>query len=684
MTEKTKRFFDFGRFRLDSVERVLLADSHPVALTPKAFETLLDLLEHSGHILEKDELLKRVWPDTFVEEGTLVQNISTLRKVLGEAPDGSAYIETIPRRGYRFAGAVCKTDFEPGSKENVPPVPIVTARRAGRLGWIAGLAIAAVSLVTFFLVRERIWSRTIAAPKKIMLAVLPFENLSGDSQQEYFSTGLTEEMITQLGDLEPNRLGVIARTSALQYKGAKKDTRQIGRELGVDYILEGSVRREGDRVRITAQLIQVKDQTHLWARDYDRNLRDILALQSDVASAIAQEIKLKLTSEERARLASTPALNPEAYELYLKGRYFWNKRTKDGFVKAIGYFQQAIVRDPKYAQAYAGLADAYALLGSLPTVEIPRQEAMPKAKAAALKALELNDSLAEAHTSLAFVEMQYEWDWPGSEKEFKRALELNPNYATAHQWYAVWLMSQGKQDAALEEERRAQEADPLSTIIKTDTAQLLVYAGRYDEAVQQAQRALEIDPGFLLGHDYLAVAYTEKKDYQAAISEFQWVLAISKEDAWATSGIARTYALADQKRESEAVLRGILHAAKNREDLALQLATVYTALGENDRALAWLEKAYQRRDGGLILLNVVPEFQSLHLDPRFDDLLRRLGLPRNGEKGRPSSQETPSILDRRLESDWAIVWASEFQSYDADEHPCLKRNRANQPRFARE
>jgi TolB-like protein/DNA-binding winged helix-turn-helix (wHTH) protein/Tfp pilus assembly protein PilF len=651
MPEKTKRFFDFGRFRVDCRERVLLADGHPVSLTPKAFETLLYLVENSGHILEKDELLKQVWRDTFVEEGTLVQNISTLRRVLGDAPDGSAYIETIPRRGYRFAGAVCTGELEPGSEEILPPVTMVGARRARRPGLIAALAIAAVSLVSLFLVRERIWPRSEPATKKIMLAVLPFENLSGDPQQEYFSSGLTEEMITQLGDLEPNRLGVIARTSAMQYKGAKKDTRQIGRELGVDYILEGSVRREGDRVRITAQLIQVKDQTHLWARDYDRNLRDILALQSDVAGAIAREIRLKLPSEESARLASPSALNPQAYELYLKGRYFWNKRTEDGFVKAIGYFEQAAVLDPKYAQPYAGLADAYALLGSMPNHEISRGEAMPKAKTAALKALQLNDSLADAHTSLAFVEMQYEWDWPGSEKEFKRALELNPNYATAHQWYAVWLMTQGKKDAALEEERRAQEADPLSTIIKTDTAQLLVYAGRYDEAAQQAQRALEIDPGFLLGRNYLAVAYTAKKDYQAAITEYQSVLAIDKGDAWATSGIAMTYALAGQRRKSETILRDMLRGAKNREDLALQLAIVYAAQGENDQAFAWLEKAYQRRDGGLILFNVAPEFQSLDLDPRFDELARRVGLPHNGEKGPPIAQEGPSIQERRPESD---------------------------------
>jgi TolB-like protein/DNA-binding winged helix-turn-helix (wHTH) protein/Tfp pilus assembly protein PilF len=629
MAEKTKRLFEFGRFRLDSAERVLLADGHAVPLTPKAFETLMALLEDSGHILEKDELLNRIWPDTFVEEGTLAQNISTLRKALGETEDGSAYIETIPRRGYRFVGTVREIDLRPGSEQRFPPVPAVIAPPARiRPSWITALALVAALLLAVFLARGWIWPATGPAQSRVMLAVLPFQNLSGDSQQEYFSNGLTEEMITQLGDLEPSRLGVIARTSAMQYRDTKKSAREVGRELGVDYILEGSVRREGDRVRITAQLIQVKDQTHLWARDYDRNLREILALQSDVAGAIAREIKLKLTPEERSRLASVPALDPEAYELYLKGRYFWNKRSEDGFVKAIQYFGQAIARDPKYPQAYAGLADAYALLGSLSNAQMPRSTAMPKAKAAAQQALQLNDSLAEAHTSLAFVEMQHEWDWPGSEKEFRRAIELNPNYATAHQWYAVWLMAQGKSAAALEEERRAQEADPLSLIIKTDTAQLLACSGRYDEAAQQAQRALEMDPGFFLAHFYLAEAYTAKQQYQAAILEFQKALDISKGDPWVSSGIARAYALAGQKRKSEAILRDLLNVAKNREELAIQLARIYAAQGENDQAFAWLEKAYQHREGGLILLDVVRDFQSLRGDPRFDDLLQRIGLPR--------------------------------------------------------
>jgi tetratricopeptide (TPR) repeat protein len=322
-----------------------------------------------------------------------------------------------------------------------------------------------------------------------------------------------------------------------------------------------------------------------------------------------------------------PPLDPETYELYLKGRYFWNKRSEDGFVKAIGYFQQAILRDPKYPQAYAGLADAYALLGSLSNIEMSRSDAMPKAKAAALKALQLNDSLAEAHTSLAFVEMQYEWDWPGSEKEFKRALELNPNYATAHQWYAIWLMGQRKPSQALEEERRAQEADPLSLIIKTDTAQLLECWGHYDEAAQQARSALEIDPNFTLAHLYLGSAYVGKQVYPAAIAEFEKALAASKGNVWVLSNLARTYALAGETRKSEMILHDILNGAKNQSDVAIELATVYAALEEKDQAFVWLEKAYQQRAGGLILIGTAPEYQLLRGDPRFDDLAQRIGLP---------------------------------------------------------
>src|ERR1700730_8946376 len=324
-----------------------------------------------------------------------------------------------------------------------------------------------------------------------MLAVLPFQNWSGDSQQEYFSDGLTEEMITQLGNLEPSRLGVIARTSMMQYKGTKKSARNIGQELGVDYILEGSVRLEGDRVRITAQLIQVKDQTHLWASDFDRNLRDILILQSEVARAIAREIKKRLRPDEQRRLASKPVLDPEAHELYLQGRYFWNKRSRDGFLRAIEYFQQAIARSPNYAQAYAGLADSYILLG--PNDILPANQVYPKAKAAASKALEIDDSMAEPHASLGFVKLLYDWDPGEAELEFRRAIELDWNYPTGHHWYAYDLAAMGRMDEALREIRRALELDPLSIIINADMGQLLFFAHRYDEALVQCQKTIDLD-----------------------------------------------------------------------------------------------------------------------------------------------------------------------------------------------
>src|SRR5271157_3632607 len=395
--QTTKHFFEFGRFRLDPAEKVLFADGQPVPLTLKAFETLLALVESSGHVLEKDELLKRVWPSTFVEEGTLAQNIATLRKALGEGPDQRSYIETVPRRGYRFSAAVERV--ETGT---APEAPRPRVRRRV----IAGAAAGAVLLLAGWFAREAIRPHGGPTRGKTMLAVLPFVNLNGDdSGEDYFSNGLTEELITQLGSLEPARLGVIARTSAMQYKDSHKDVRQISQELGVDYVLEGSVRRDGDHVRVTAQLIQARDQTHLWANEYDRNLSGILALQSDVAGVVAREIQIRLTPEESARLAVAHPVDPDAYELYLKGRYFWNKRTVVAYEKAIDYFNQAIARDPQYARAYSGLADAYALLGSRANAKIPRRKAMPLAKEAALTALKLDDSLAEAHASLAFVEM---------------------------------------------------------------------------------------------------------------------------------------------------------------------------------------------------------------------------------------------------------------------------------------
>jgi TolB-like protein/DNA-binding winged helix-turn-helix (wHTH) protein/Tfp pilus assembly protein PilF len=617
--QKGKHFFEFGSFRLDPEERVLYAGGRPVQLTLKAFETLLALVESSGHVLEKDELLKRVWPDTFVEEGTLVQNIATLRKVLGDGRDRRTFIETVPRRGYRFAATVHRAHAEDPEVESRPRI---------RYRTVAIAAIGAGLLLAVWFAGRGIRPSEHLEQGKIRMAVLPFLNLSGDSGQDYFSNGLTEEMITQLGTLEPARLAVIARTSSMQYKDSKKDARQIGRELGVDYIMEGSVRRDAGRVRITAKLIRANDQTNVWAQDYDRNLTDILSLQNNVAGTIAREIKLKLSPAARARAAKQAPLDPRAHELYLQGRYFWNKRTQSGISKSVEYFRGAIARAPKYAQAHAGLADAYALLGSMANAAAPRRDSMTKAKESALRALELDDSLAEAHTSLAFVLMQYEWDWQSADREFHRALELNPNYATAHQWYGLWLMARGRSEEAIEEEGRALENDPLSTIVETDTCQFLVYLGRDDDAIGHAQRALELDPGFPLAHLYLAEAYAGKKNYQDAIVETRKALDLNADPTWtwALSVLARVYALAGQTDKGRAILQTMLQTANQQKDLAIELALVYASLGEEEAALGWLERAYRNHEGGLILLHMSPEFQTIRQAPRFRDLVRHIGL----------------------------------------------------------
>jgi len=635
MQQKTKSFFDFGTFRLDPMEHILLCAGCRVPLTPKAFETLLALIENAGHILEKEDLLKRVWPNTFVEEGTLARNISTLRKALGDDPDGNTYIETIPRRGYCFVAPVRQIPYqEPGEsaakvvlQQNVTrakPWPSLLRR------WMLAVGLLAILPVGGYVFWQRFSHPRGTSADRTTIAVLPFENLSGEPAQQFFADGFSEEMITQLGGLEPNRLSVIARTSAMHYQGTSKDPREIGRELGAEYVLTGSVRRDADRVRITVRLIRAKDGTNLWAKDYDRSVRDILSLQSEVASSIAREISLKLSPETSIHLAAARPVNPDAYEDYLKGRYFWNKRTSTSYLKAIEYFNEAIARDPKYARAYTGLADAYALLGSLSNAEMPRSEAMPRAKAAALTALQLDDSLAEAHTSLAFEEMHYEWDWQAAEREFKRALELNPNYATAHQWYAFWFIARGTFDQALTQLSLAEKADPLSIVIKSDTSDVLTCAGRYEQAAQAAKRALELDPNFPLAHYSLAEAYAGRQLYPQAITEYQKMLATDNGNSWARTGIARAYAQTGQRADAERLLEDTLRSCRNLGDCALEIAFIYASLGEKDQAFAWLEKAYQYRDGGLILLNVSMPLKGLRSDTRFANLARRIGLVLSG------------------------------------------------------
>ncbi len=624
MTDRAKHLYAFGAFRLDPAQRLLFRDGELVSLTPKALDTLLVLVENCGQLLTKDELLERVWAGTFVEEVTLAKNVSTLRKALGETAEGGEYIETHSKRGYRFVAEVHEVEVEASTGPSAAPAEARVAAAADSVprSWrIAALALAGLLLTSGALWWSR--SRSVAAPAnaKIMLAVLPFENLSGDPEQEYFSNGLTEEMITQLGRLEPERLGVIARTSAMQYKDAHKDARQIGKELGVDYLLEGSVHREGNRVRISAQLIQVRDQSHQWAEDYDRDLRDILALQSDVAGAIAQQIRLKLTPEQHARLGRAAAVNPEAYENYLKGRFFWNKRSVEGHQKAIEFFERAIALDPNYAPADAGLADAYALLGSRPNSVLPRREAMTRAREAAQKALSLDESLADAHASLGFVKMHYDWDFSGAEKEFLRAIALNPGYATAHHWYAYDLVALGRLNDAIAQARLAQTADPLSVIISRDVGEMLMFAGHDDEAIAQCRRTLEMDPSFMLAHWVLAWAYHHQGKQEEFLEELQKGYLGSSDP-----GPGLYYAWAGKTQEARRAIAKLQQDATKRFGSSQLVAMIYAQLGDKDKAFNWLEKSFAEREGGLIVLHVEPAWEPIRSDPRFEQLERRVGV----------------------------------------------------------
>jgi TolB-like protein/DNA-binding winged helix-turn-helix (wHTH) protein/tetratricopeptide (TPR) repeat protein len=643
MSLETNPVFLFGPFRLDPAERLLTRDQKPIHLPPKAFDSLVVLVENRGHLLEKEELFNRVWPGTFVEESNLAQCISVLRKALRDGEGSLQYIETVPRRGYRFVAEV--HEIEPngsGPEANLvtsevtqqfgtnkpaqpirPNIPTMNSVRRSVLiaGGLIGLFAILLSISAF---RNRAGKR--AAGTIHSLAVLPLQNLSSDPGQEYLADGMTEALITDLAKIRG--LQVISRTSAMQYKDSRKRLPQIAQELGVEAVIEGAVLRSGDRVRVSAQLIRANTDKGLWADSYERDVRDLVGLEGEVARDIATQIRTEITTRQDSRLVSSAAVDPQAHEDYLKGRYFWNRRTKTAYLKSIEHFNHAISVAPDYAQAYAGLADAYALLGSLPDdPEIRRDVYMSKAKEAALTALHLDESLAEAHTSLAFVEMHYDWNFAEAEREFRRAIDLNPNYATAHQWYALDLVALGRLDEAVSEIKRARQVDPLSLIINTDSAEILFYARRYEEALNQIHITLEMDPSFPLAHSVLERIYDEKGMYREAIAEGERTVAMTGTDRWMISDLAYTYAVAGKRAELKRCLAKLPKSAGGSDPLDGTSAEVFAALGETDRAFQALKVRFQKRDGGLMLLNVEPEFSNLKFDRRFQDLSRRVGLP---------------------------------------------------------
>ena len=545
----------FGVFEADLRTGELTKQGRRLWLQEQPFQLLAILLEKPGELVTRDELRARLWPNTTVDfEHGVNKAISKIREVLGDSAANPRFIETVARRGYRFLAEVTVLcDEKPEPVTGVAPNLADAARKlaetpvGGRTGskwWRPVLTLrGAVFAVVFVLAASSLW---FVSPWKHAqgsfrsLAVLPLENLSNDPSQEYFADGMTDELITELGQIKALR--VISRTSVMTYKNVHKPLAEVASRLNVDAVLEGSVLRSGERVRITTQLIAVPTDRHLWAHSYEGNVRETLALQRRVARAVAEQISTALEPQERAALAKSKTVNPEAYEAYLKGRYFWNKRTGEGLKTAIAHFSQSLQTDPAFAQAYSGLADSYALSGDWEYGIMPPREAFAQARSAARNALALDDTDGEAHTSLAFIEDIYGWDWTAAEVEYKRAIELNPGYATAHQWYGWHLIVTGRPAAGILELRQAENLDPLSLIIGADLADALCVARRYDEAVQQSKKILEMDSNFAVGHFELGQALVQKQMYDEATKEFTRAIELAGHSPAFDSNLAYVYA----------------------------------------------------------------------------------------------------------------------------------------------
>jgi TolB-like protein/DNA-binding winged helix-turn-helix (wHTH) protein/Tfp pilus assembly protein PilF len=621
------RLLRFGQFELDLRTAEIYKEGKRIKLQEQPCQVLALLIERPGEMVSREELRKKLWPtDTFVDfdHGVNIA-INKLRDALGDSPEKPRFIETLPRRGYRFIAPVdapkISRDGEPSAQVTSSPAE---QAGSGSITWRRALlpALLALSLVVVFFSIFRYWRERSAESSIRSLAVLPFENFSGDPSQEYFVDGMTDELTTNLAKIKSLR--VISRTSAMKYKNVRAPLAEIARTLRVDAVVEGSVVRSGDKLRITAQLIDARTDRHLWAEDYNRDLRDVVAVQDEVARRIAQEIRTTLTPEERAQLTSQRQVNPEAYEAYLRGRYFWNKRTEEAVRKAIPYFEQSMSKDPNYPLAYDGLADCWLSLGWYGYLS--PKETFPQAKAAAMKALELDATLGEAHTSLAFANMNYDWDWSAAEREFQKAIELNPNYANAHHWYADYLSAVGRHEQAVTESKRALELDPLSPIINAWLGWRYFFARQYDLAIEQYLKTLEMDPTFVPAHLVLGQGYEQKSMTEKAIDELKKAVSLSGGSSLYVSSLAHAYAIAGRRSEAEMLLRQLNERAQNTYVPSFHIAIIYAGLGQKHQALVWLEKGYQERSTWMVWLRVDPRLDVLRSDPRFQDLLRRVGL----------------------------------------------------------
>jgi TolB-like protein/DNA-binding winged helix-turn-helix (wHTH) protein/Flp pilus assembly protein TadD len=609
----------FGIFQLDLKARELHKAGVKVKLQEQPFRVLALLVDRAGQVVTREELQQKVWPTAVYvgfDQG-LNNAIKKVRDALGDSADSPRFIETVERHGYRFVAPVSASPRGPSEPR------FHFGLRTRRNTALIGLATASLVAALAYWAWHGSDMRGRTSSEKVILAVLPFDNLSRDPDQEFFSDGLTEEMIAQLGKLNPERLTVIARGSVAKYKGTSLAVNQIGRELHADYLVQGSVRRASDRVRITVQLIQVRDQTDLWAESYDRELKDMLTLQDSVSRTIANQIHIALTPARQTPLPSRANLDPEAYEAYLKGRYYWNKRTADGLQKALIYFQQAINKDPAYGAAYSGLADCNSGL-AWHGFKSPA-EALPKADAAALKAVEIEPQSAEAHASLGLV-LNHSWDWAGAEAEFKRALQLDPHYANAHHWYGDTLSVMGRHDEALLEAKQALELDPLNLMISTWVGLRYYLARKYDLAIEQGRNTVELDANFAAAHLLLGESYVQMGLHEQGLAELQTAAGLSGNSPLYLAQLAVAHALAGRRTEALPIIAQLQTISSNRYVSPYGLAQIYAALNDKEQTFKWLQIAYDDRAVWMSYLAVDPVFDSLRSDQRFQYLLRRIHL----------------------------------------------------------
>jgi DNA-binding winged helix-turn-helix (wHTH) protein/TolB-like protein/Flp pilus assembly protein TadD len=619
VTEPADSVFTFGPFLLDTRERRLLRDGEVVPLTLKAFDLLRILVENRGHLLRKEELIERVWPDAIVEENNLTVTMSALRKALDEGPTDRQYIETVPRRGYRFVAEV-RASAEPSPSGQVPH------QRRARVFVRGATVLAAVAAAVAV---AWMWRRSTPAASRPVrsMAVLPFRSLTDDG--EYLGLGMADALITRLGS---TRRLLVRSTGAVQkYAGSALDPVASGRELQVDSVLEGSIQTAGDGLRTTVRLLRVSDGSTMWAGTFDERMTDIFSVQDSISQRVAEALELELTATERRGLTRRGTSDSEAYQLYLKGRFFWNKRSREGFGRGASYFRQAVEKDPGYALAYSGLADSH--IGLTFYHYASPQAAMPLARAAALRALEIDASLAEAYVSLAHVKTNYEWEWAEAERLFRKAIAIEPEYATAHQWFGIhYLAPRGRLEEAVAETRRARQLDPLSPVFNAFVGAALFFARRYDEAIEECRKTIDLHPDFGVARWYLGRAYLQKGRHQEALAELQKAVALSGDSPLMKGTLGVGYALAGDRGAAQAALVELEALRSASYASALDLADIHVALGDRERAFRWLDQAAAERSFHLIYLEVWPELDPLRADPRFAALVRRLGLPPEGSR----------------------------------------------------